>query len=147
MLKRCQRTMHSVQGPVLPSRARHAFSSPGRHGCRNAQLTPKQLPKLSHSSLSYARGLTNQAAAAGTSDVATATVVPTANVWELDFCSRPLLDERGKKIWEVLVCDPVRSFSYSRYLPSNKINSAEVRTRAGPTHLVSRNEHAPPIHS
>jgi hypothetical protein len=52
---------------------------------------------------------------------------PTSNVWELDFCSRPLLDERGKKVWELLVTDPERTFEYSQYFPNSKINSAELR--------------------
>ena len=52
--------------------------------------------------------------------------VPQSNVWELDFCSRPLLDERGKKVWELLICDPQKSFVYSQYFPNNKINSGEV---------------------
>lgn len=53
--------------------------------------------------------------------------VPDSDIIELDFCSRPLLDERGKKVWELLVCSPDRSFEYSQYFPNNKINSAEVR--------------------
>ncbi len=53
--------------------------------------------------------------------------VPKAGVWEIDFCSRPLLDERGKKVWELLICDPERTFEYSQYFPNSKINSAEVR--------------------
>jgi hypothetical protein len=52
--------------------------------------------------------------------------VPTSNVWELDFCSRPMLDERGKKMWELLICNADRSFEYAVYFPNNKINSAEV---------------------
>ena len=53
-------------------------------------------------------------------------VPPTSNVWELDFCSRPILDERGKKVWEVLICDPERNFQYAQFFPNNKINSTEV---------------------
>ena len=52
---------------------------------------------------------------------------PTANTWQLDFCSRPILDERGKKVWELLICDEDRSFEYSRYFPNNKINSTQVQ--------------------
>jgi hypothetical protein len=55
--------------------------------------------------------------------------VPTSDVLELDFCSRPLLDERGKKVWELLVCSSDRSFEYSQYFPNSKINSVEVRRR------------------
>jgi hypothetical protein len=51
---------------------------------------------------------------------------PTADAWQLDFCSRPILDERGKKVWELLICDETRTFEYSRYFPNNKINSTQV---------------------
>jgi hypothetical protein len=57
--------------------------------------------------------------------------VPSSSAWELDFCSRPLLDERGKKVWELLICDAERSFEYSQYFPNSKINSAEVGGAAG----------------
>jgi hypothetical protein len=53
--------------------------------------------------------------------------VPQADVWELDFCSRPILDERGKKVWELIICDADRNFEYATYYPNNKINSTEVR--------------------
>ena len=52
--------------------------------------------------------------------------LPASNVWEIDFCSRPLLDERNKKVWELLICDPDRTFEYSEYFPNSRINSAEV---------------------
>lgn len=47
--------------------------------------------------------------------------------WELDFCSRPLLDSRGKKIWELLVCDSQRQLQFSRFYPNNVINSGTLR--------------------
>lgn len=52
--------------------------------------------------------------------------VPTADGWELDFSSRPVLDERGKKKWELLICSSDGTWRYSRYFPSNKINSTQV---------------------
>lgn len=52
---------------------------------------------------------------------------PRATVWQLDFSSRPILDERGKKRWELLICDEDRKFQYAQYFPNNKINSKEVR--------------------
>jgi hypothetical protein len=52
--------------------------------------------------------------------------INTASVWELDFCSRPMIDERGKKVWELLICDPQRTFEYAEYFPNSKINSGEV---------------------
>lgn len=53
--------------------------------------------------------------------------LPQSETWEMDFCSRPLLDERGKKVWELLICDPERKFQYSQYFPNSKINSVELR--------------------
>ena len=56
-------------------------------------------------------------------------------VWELDFYSRPILDENQKKRWEVLVCEgaqsvadqPAEGFRYSQYLANNQVNSIELK--------------------
>ncbi|KAJ6819485.1 protein TAB2-like protein, chloroplastic [Iris pallida] len=47
--------------------------------------------------------------------------------WELDFCSRPILDSRGKKIWELVVCDSSLSLQYTKFFPNNVINSVTLR--------------------
>ncbi|XP_066332016.1 LOW QUALITY PROTEIN: protein TAB2 homolog, chloroplastic-like [Miscanthus floridulus] len=47
--------------------------------------------------------------------------------WELDFCSRPILDARGKKLWELVVCDATLSLQFTRYFPNNAINSVTLR--------------------
>lgn len=47
--------------------------------------------------------------------------------WELDFCSRPILDIRGKKLWELLVCDNSLSLQYTKYFPNNVINSITLK--------------------
>ncbi|XXG72558.1 hypothetical protein AAC387_Pa07g1626 [Persea americana] len=47
--------------------------------------------------------------------------------WELDFCSRPILDIRGKKLWELVVCDGTLSLQYTKYFPNNVINSITLR--------------------
>ena len=57
-------------------------------------------------------------------------------VWELDFYSRPILDENQKKIWEVLVCqsplDTHQSteelFQYASWCPNQQVNSTWLRT-------------------
>ena len=54
-----------------------------------------------------------------------------ATIWELDFYSRPILDEQGKKKWEVLICETPLNvsekaeslFRYSQYCPSSTVNS------------------------
>lgn len=47
--------------------------------------------------------------------------------WELDFCSRPILDIRGKKVWELVVCDESLSLQYTNYFPNNVINSVTLK--------------------
>ncbi len=55
------------------------------------------------------------------------------SVWELDFYSRPVLDDNQKKRWEVLICDGAQSVSdgaevrYSKFLSNQQVNSIELR--------------------
>jgi hypothetical protein len=59
-----------------------------------------------------------------------------AIIWELDFYSRPLLDEQNKKVWEVLICespqsvqqDPAGLFRFSQYCPSTTVNSLWLKS-------------------
>ena len=56
-------------------------------------------------------------------------------VWELDFYSRPVFDERNKKRWEVLICeglqsvtdDPEKLFRYSKYVSNSEVNSETLQ--------------------
>ncbi len=56
-------------------------------------------------------------------------------IWELDFYSRPILDENQKKVWEVLICETPSDvnqslddlFRYSQFCPSNTVNSLWLR--------------------
>uniref|UniRef100_A0ACD5YSS0 Uncharacterized protein n=1 Tax=Avena sativa TaxID=4498 RepID=A0ACD5YSS0_AVESA len=47
--------------------------------------------------------------------------------WEVDFCSRPILDARGKKVWELVVCDATLSLQFTRFFPNTSINSVTLR--------------------
>jgi RNA-binding protein Tab2/Atab2 len=59
-----------------------------------------------------------------------------ATIWELDFYSRPILDDQNKKVWEVLICEspltiadqPDQLFRYAEYCPSTQVNSAWLKT-------------------
>jgi hypothetical protein len=51
----------------------------------------------------------------------------TSDDWELDCYSRPVITPGGKKLWEVLITDATGSFRFVKTLPSNKVNSKEVR--------------------
>lgn len=58
------------------------------------------------------------------------------SIWEIDFYSRPILDENQKKLWEVLVCEspldtrtPTESlFRYSQFCANSQVNSVWLRT-------------------
>lgn len=57
------------------------------------------------------------------------TTDPTAEAsqeWEMDCYSRPVIVQ-GKKLWEVLITDSTGSFRICEALPSNKVNSRELR--------------------
>ncbi|MGB3495252.1 MAG: Tab2/Atab2 family RNA-binding protein [Elainellaceae cyanobacterium] len=58
-----------------------------------------------------------------------------AVIWELDFYSRPVLDENQKKRWEVLICESptdVRDnvdqvFRYSKFCANTEVNSVWLK--------------------
>ena len=56
-------------------------------------------------------------------------------IWELDFYSRPILDENTKKLWEVVICEsstvldrsPDSLFQYAQYCSNQTVNSIWLR--------------------
>eukprot|EP00184_Porphyridium_aerugineum_P000614 CAMPEP_0184691626 /NCGR_PEP_ID=MMETSP0313-20130426/421_1 /TAXON_ID=2792 /ORGANISM="Porphyridium aerugineum, Strain SAG 1380-2" /LENGTH=362 /DNA_ID=CAMNT_0027149377 /DNA_START=80 /DNA_END=1168 /DNA_ORIENTATION=+ len=50
-------------------------------------------------------------------------------IWELDFYSRPVLGPDGKKIWELLITDKDGVLEHVEQIPSNNVNSTELRKR------------------
>ncbi|HAC64214.1 MAG TPA: hypothetical protein DCF68_11900 [Cyanothece sp. UBA12306] len=56
-------------------------------------------------------------------------------IWELDFYSRPILDENKKKLWEVVICEspltvdrsPDTLFRYSQFCSNQTVNSLWLR--------------------
>lgn len=56
-------------------------------------------------------------------------------IWELDFYSRPVFDDSGKKKWEVLICEspleiersPDSLFRYSQFTDNQHVNSIWLR--------------------
>ncbi|MEM9136086.1 MAG: Tab2/Atab2 family RNA-binding protein [Cyanobacteria bacterium P01_F01_bin.42] len=42
---------------------------------------------------------------------------------ELDFYSRPILDEKEKKLWEVLICNCERTLEYSKFCSGSEANA------------------------
>lgn len=50
-----------------------------------------------------------------------------SNEWELDVYSRPVVAADGKKLWELLICDSTGNLRHVSPIPSNMVNSREVR--------------------
>lgn len=58
-----------------------------------------------------------------------------STIWELDFYSRPVLDEQQKKLWEVVICEapvdvtrsPSSFFRYAEFCSSHEINSGRLK--------------------
>ena len=56
-------------------------------------------------------------------------------IWELDFYSRPILDENNKKRWELLICEAPSTvdqsletlFRYSAFCSNQTVNSIWLR--------------------
>lgn len=59
-----------------------------------------------------------------------------ATIWELDFYSRPILDEKQKKLWELLICQsPLGTnnttdtlYRYSQFTNNQEVNSIWLRS-------------------
>lgn len=71
------------------------------------------------------------------------------SVWELDFYSRPILDDNQKKRWEILICEgtqsimdsPDQGLRYSKFLSNQQINSIELKQAL--TEALDQVEEAP----
>ena len=44
-------------------------------------------------------------------------------IWQADFYRRPLRDEAGKPLWELLICDSERSFQFNALCSQGDANS------------------------
>jgi hypothetical protein len=70
-------------------------------------------------------------------------------IWELDYYSRPILDEQKKKVWEVLICEspttvdaqPETLFRFSEYCSSSQVNSIWLTSAI--EEAISRAPHPP----
>jgi hypothetical protein len=47
--------------------------------------------------------------------------------WQLDFYRRPLRDEAGNPLWELLLCDPTMTFSYGATCSQGEANAMWLR--------------------
>jgi len=52
-------------------------------------------------------------------------------IWELDFYSRPVVDENNKKIWELLICDRRLQFQFSKTCSGVEANARWLQAALG----------------
>ncbi len=61
------------------------------------------------------------------------------SVWQADFYRRPLRDATGQVLWELLICDATRRFTYEAFCPQQSVNSnwlvSQLHKAAGATQL------------
>ncbi|MBW4495556.1 MAG: Tab2/Atab2 family RNA-binding protein [Oscillatoria princeps RMCB-10] len=50
-------------------------------------------------------------------------------VWQADFYRRPLKDEAGRQLWELLICDSTGTFRYSALCPQSEANAGWLATQ------------------
>lgn len=44
-------------------------------------------------------------------------------IWQIDFYRRPLRDKAGNTLWELLICNPNRTFTYEGHCPQSQVNA------------------------
>ncbi|PZO17361.1 MAG: hypothetical protein DCF25_11245 [Leptolyngbya foveolarum] len=49
--------------------------------------------------------------------------------WQLDFYRRPLQDDHGKPLWELLICDQAMNFTYAAFCPQAEASAVWVRSQ------------------
>lgn len=56
-------------------------------------------------------------------------------IWQADFYRRPLRDLEGQVLWELLLCDPTRTFTYEALCPQSEANAtwlvSQIQLAAG----------------
>ena len=50
-------------------------------------------------------------------------------LWQLDFYRRPLQDQEGNTLWELLICNEDRGFSYAEFCQQSAASAPWVRSR------------------
>ena len=115
----CGHTLQAAQVPSWPVHPGKAGRQP-QHTKARAGRPVQAIPDTAEAP---------DAAVASTSGRPSQVAPPKSQVWEIDFFSRPIYDERGKKRWELLICDQERKWEFVQSFPNNKITSAAVRAR------------------
>ncbi|WP_448379758.1 Tab2 family RNA-binding protein [Gloeomargarita sp.] len=53
-------------------------------------------------------------------------------IWEVDFYARPVVDDQGKKLWELLLCDPQGRNRWAQTCPPDQVNSQWLQAALAP---------------
>jgi hypothetical protein len=114
-----------LPAPVVKQRFKNGLEKKKSSGFRVARHTRRIaaniVPNLAETSGADLEAMEQSLLVAEDADVSS------ISEWELDFCSRPILDARGKKLWEIVVCDNRRQLQFACFYPNNVINSVTLR--------------------
>lgn len=114
-----------LPAPVVKQRFKNGLEKKKSSGFRVARHTRRIaaniVPNLAETSGADLEAMEQRLLVAEDADVSS------ISEWELDFCSRPILDARGKKLWEIVVCDNRRQLQFACFYPNNVINSVTLR--------------------
>ncbi|NES89683.1 MULTISPECIES: Tab2/Atab2 family RNA-binding protein [Okeania] len=44
-------------------------------------------------------------------------------IWQADYYRRPLKDQQGQQLWELLICTPTRSLEFTAICPQSEVNA------------------------
>lgn len=101
--------------------------------CRSSSVSRKFYNSESYKyiikdSLTTLYGINPSTAAAALENEKVIEFPPTlSDEWELDCYSRPVVNEDGKKLWEILITDSVGDFRFLKAIPSSLVNSRNLR--------------------
>lgn len=53
----------------------------------------------------------------------------TKTIWQADYYRRPLKDQQGQQLWELLICTPTRNLEFIAICPQSEVNANWVVTQ------------------
>jgi hypothetical protein len=98
------------------------------HAVRPPSAVARARPSSAHVTMAAAEASASPTRSGKATSVKAAKMKPSP-IWELDLYTRPVTNDQGKKLWELLVTDANGVMRHVEPLPSSLINSRELRKR------------------
>lgn len=112
---------------LLIASTTHGFTARSPVVTRTRTSSSLATPRLNRLASILSSSPSPDAAAVANDDIESTNWNKVTDDWELDCYSRPVIVDGKKKLWEILISDSSGNMRICRALPSNKVNSREVR--------------------